>query len=239
MSPLRMSSDQSIDSISSDDPTHFSTKLISLLSFLDKIDDKSDKEERVIRGASSSTHVPLTDESKTNSILIQEKKYIWDHWDEEIQNVFPQKKYIWDDDEMAMLDEETKCLWNDWEGTAEEDVDVQLIGENPKGAQGEIVKAEVSDKQSKRCPIDARQQLQLLKSMSVEIQTRADAMKKQLEQKTMEVEELHAIRVQNESDHALKVISVKQEWKQRIEDVRAEHDKVNNSWRSFTFLFNS
>ncbi len=249
----------SINSVPSD-PTQFSSKLNSLLNFLEEINDKSDcithgKGEREIGGVSS-THMPLTcyadttnsalstsrmcvDEKKvdesnkirsSNPLLNCEKKHIWDDWDEVNRDTFCQKKYIWDDDELAMLDEETKCLWLNWEGTAK-DVDVQSSDNKPNATIGEIVTSEVtvSDKQSKRCPIDARQQLQLLKSMSEEVQTHAAGMKIQLEQKNRELEELHCIRVKNESEHALKMISAKQEWKQRIVDVNVDHEKASDS----------
>jgi len=258
-----MSSEKSIDSISSD-PARYSTKVNSLLNFLDQIDDLSDDITsgtvlREISGVSSSKfsltcHADTTnylarstsriceDEKKvdesikprsSNPHLLHEKKYIWDEWDEVIKDPFHQKKYIWDDDEMAKLDEETKYLWNDLEGTVE-DVDEQVIDENTEVTKDEIVEVKdaVPDKQSKRCPVDTRQQLQLLKSMSEEIQARADAMRLQLEQKTREVEELHSIRVKNEAEHVQKMISVKQEWKQRIEDVTAEHEKASDSLRS-------
>lgn len=239
-----MSSDKSIDSVSSD-PTLYSGKLNSLLNFLDEINDRSDDVTSVtgvreIRGVSS-TKFPITCHADTtkysarstsqicenekkvdepikslssNPHLIHEKKYIWDEWDEPRKDPIHQKKYIWDDDEIAKLDEETKCLWNDLEGAAE-DVDEQ--------------KNAVPDKRSKRCPVDARHQLQLLKSMSEEIQTRADAMKIQLEQKTREVEELHSVRVKSEAEHVQKMISLKQEWKQRIDDVKAGYEKASYS----------
>jgi hypothetical protein len=245
-----MSSDKSIISVSSG-PTQFSSKLNSLLNFLEEINDTSDgithgTGEREIGGVSS-THMPLichadttnsarstsrvcVDEKKvdksnktlsSNPLLNCEKKYIWDDWDEVNKDTFCQENYIWDDDEMAMLDEETKCLWINWEGTTKDEGIPLIIGE--------ILKTEVAapEKQSKRCPVDARQQLQLLKSMSEEVQTRTAAMKTQLDQKQREVEKLHSVRVKNESEHALKMISVKQEWKQRIEDVNVDHEKAS------------
>ena len=248
-----MSSDKSINSVSSG-PTQFSSNLNSLLNFLEEINDTSDgithgTGEREIGGVSS-THMPLTchadttnsarstsrvcvDEEKvdestktisSNPLLNCEKKYIWD---EVNKDTFCQENYIWDDDEMAMLDEETKCLWINWEGTTK-DEDIPLIDIKPNSTIGEILKTEVAaDKQSKRCPGDVRQQLQLLKSMSEEVQTRTAVMKTQLKQKQREVEELHSVRVKNESEHALKMISVKQEWKQRIEDVNVDHEKAS------------
>lgn len=222
-------SDKSIDSISSD-PARFSTKVNSLLNFLDEIDDRSDNSVR--RSSKLRVDEKRVDESNdpqsSNARLIREKKYVWDDWDEVLEkDTIHQKKYIWDDDEMAMLDEETKCLLNDWEGT--EHLDAQLIDDKPKVAKDES--DVVSGKQSKRCPADARLQLQLLKSMSEEVQTRADTMKTQLEQSTREVEDLHAIRIKNESDHVQKMILLKQVWKQRIEDVNAEHEKASDSSR--------
>lgn len=226
--PIEMS-DKSIDSISSD-PARFSTKVNSLLNFLDEIDDRSDNSVR--RSSQLCVDEKRVDESNNpqspNARLIREKKYVWDDWDEVLEkDPIHRKKYIWDDDEMAMLDEETKCLWNDWEGT--EHLDAQLIDDKPYVAKDES--DVVPGKQSKRCPADARLQLQLLKSMSEEVQTRADTMKTQLEQSTREVEDLHAIRIKNESDHVQKMILLKQVWKQRIEDVNAEHEKASDSSR--------
>ena len=54
-------------------------------------------------------------------------------------------------------------------------------------------------------------------------------MKLHLEQKSKVVENLHSIRVKNESEHVTKMKSVKQEWKKRLEGVNGDNDKVSRT----------
>lgn len=217
------------------DATAFSNKLESLLSFLDDLQNNDSYNEppsnydgREILGVTS-THVPCTSladimnlacdtsrpgeeeeghkdlhdcilastktHSSSKALISREKKYIWDEWEETVQ-----------DGAMVLLDIERNMA----------------PGDDPE----EYTKPS-------SMPADARQQLQLLKAMSEEIQTRASSMKIELEYKTKKVEELHALRVKNESVHVGRMKSMKQEWKTRLEDAKAEHDKV--SCLSITF----
>jgi len=120
-------------------------------------------------------------------------------------HVMREKKYIWDDwremgTGVVLLQDEHSTLAGD---------EVDELG-NPKGSS-----------------INAQQQLQELKSLSDEIQTRATAMKIELERKNKVVKELQSIRVNRETDHVQKIKSLKQKWKKRLEVATSERDMVS------------
>jgi hypothetical protein len=201
------------------DGSAISDKLESLLSFLDDLENNEscyvasvNDNRREIHGVDTTRHACtlLTDVTKTEKesggdiydcvlastktrspskpLANYEKKYIWDEWEETLQ-----------DGAVVLLDTDSKMT----------------SGNDPE----KYSKANVT-------PAFARQQLQQLRAMSEEIQTRASSMKIELEYKTKKVEELHALRVKNESDHVRRMTSIKQEWKTRLDDAKAEYDKV-------------
>jgi hypothetical protein len=217
------------------DGSAYSEKLESLLSFLDDLENNGSdnvneasvsNSRREIRGVDTTRRACtlLTDvtqkrdgdfhdcalastkaRSPPKPPANHEKKYIWDEWDETLQ-----------DGAMVLLDIDNKMTTgNDLE---------------------DYSKANAT-------PASARQQLQQLKAMSEEIQTRASSMKIELEYKTKKVEELHTLRVKNESDHIRRMKSIKQEWKTRLDDAKAEYDKVGGltitvwTWSSQFFRY--
>jgi hypothetical protein len=204
----------------SQDATTFSNKLESLLSFLDDLqnDDSlnelpSNYDEREILGVTSS-HVACTGPADiTNSARGTARLGEEEERDKDIYNcVFPSTETS--SSSKSLLIREKKYIWDEW---AELDVEQKM-------AHGDDHKESTK---SNSMPADARQQLQLLKAMSEEVQTRASSMKIELEYKAKKVEELHAIRVKTESDHVQRMKTMKQEWKERLKDAKAEHDKVS------------
>ena len=124
----------------------------------------------------------------------------------------------------TIVTREKKYIWEDWEETMQEG-EMVLIGSEPKMPSCDEIE-ERSCPPSNGLPVDAHQQLQELRSMSEEIQTRAAAMKIELDHKSKKVDELHSIRVKNESEHVETMKLVKQEWKKRIECAQVENDTV-------------
>ncbi|KAL7550907.1 hypothetical protein ACHAWF_014117 [Thalassiosira exigua] len=148
--------------------------------------------------SSSSHFVNATSKAeRSKPLVMREKKYIWDDWEE--------------DSLLASLDE---CF------------ELNDLADESMMTSGEEVEESLPQRSSKGVPANAHQQLQELRSMSQEIQARASTMRTNLEQKRKKVEELHSIRVQNESAHVQNMKSVKQEWKKRIDGVKSEHERV-------------
>ena len=217
--------------------TTFSNKLESLLSFLDDLQNtdscnelSSNYDGREIFGVTSS-HVACTGpadikNSASNTARLGEEE----ERDKDLHDcVVPSTKTS--SSSKSLLTREKKYIWDEWEETVQDgamvllDIDQQMApGDDPK----EYTK-------SNPMPADARQQLQLLKAMSEEVQTRASSMKIELDYKTKKVEELHELRVKTESDHVQRMKSMKQEWKTRLKDAKAERDEVRVCPISFGF----
>ena len=126
------------------------------------------------------------------------------------------KKYVWDDWEEASLLNSLDAL-----------CDKDLLDDPKPMPPGDNAEESATCKSSSNgLPANARQQLRDLQSMSEEIQTRAAAMKVEMEQKKKVVEELHSIRVKNEAEHVQKMKAVKNEWKKRLDGAKAEHDRA-------------
>jgi len=213
--------------------TTFSNKLESLLSFLDDLQNtdscnelSSNYDGREIFGVTSS-HVACADikNSTRNTARLGEEERDKDLLD----CVFPSTKTS--SSSKSLLTREKKYIWDEWEETVQDGAKV-LLDIEQQMAPGDDPK-EYS--KSNPTPDDARQQLQLLKAMSEEVQTRASSMKIELDYKTKKVKELHALRVKTESDHVQRMKAMKQEWKTRLEDAKAERDKVRVCPTSFGF----
>ena len=208
--------------------TTFSHKLESLLSFLDDLQNNdscnelcSNYDSREIFGVTSS-HVACTGPADvTNSARDTARLGEEEERDKDLHDcVFASTKTS--SSSKSLLTREKKYIWDEWEETVQDGVMV-LLDIEQNMAPGDDPKEYTK---SNPMPADARQQLQLLKAMSEEVQTRASSMKIELEYKTKKVEELHALRVKTESDHVQRMKSMKQEWKTRLEDAKAERDKV-------------
>lgn len=216
--------------------TTFSNKLASLLSFLDDLQNtdscnelSSNYDGREMFGVTSS-HVactgPAVIKNSANTARLGEEE----ERDKDLHDcVVPSTKTS--SSSKSLLTREKIYIWDEWEETVQDgamvllDIDRHMApGDDPK----EYTKSNLM-------PADARQQLQLLKAMSEEVQTRASSMKIELDYKTKKVEELHALRVKTESDHVQRMKSMKQEWKTRLEDAKAERDEVRVCPISFGF----
>ena len=162
---------------------------------------------------SSATHfVGAAKVDKRSKLALREKKYIWDDW--ESDSLLASLGACFEKIEMA----------DDEHSESGEEVGEANESSHP---QREANESSHPQRSSKTVPANAAQQLQELKSMSEEIQSRASTMRATLEEKRKKVEELHAIRVQNESAHVQKMKAAKQEWKKRIDAVKSENEKVS------------
>ncbi|KAL3821943.1 LOW QUALITY PROTEIN: hypothetical protein ACHAXA_004431 [Cyclostephanos tholiformis] len=207
----------------------FSDKLESLLSFLDDLEnndscnvDSNNDNRQGIRGVDTTRRACTVLTDVTNSAFGNAKSgYEEGRGDDLHDCILASTKTLTSSKLLANHDK--KYIWDEWEETLQDGTMVLLDIEKkmaPSDDPEESSKANAT-------PAYARQQLQQLKAMSEEIQTRASSMKIELEYKTKKVEELHALRVKNESDHVRRMKSIKQEWKTRLEDAKAEHDKVS------------
>lgn len=227
---LRVMEDDDVEG--SHSATTFSNKLASLLSFLDDLQNtdscnelSSNYDGREMFGVTSS-HVactgPAVIKNSANTARLGEEE----ERDKDLHDcVVPSTKTSSSSKSLLTRD------WDEWEETVQDgamvllDIDRHMApGDDPK----EYTKSNLM-------PANARQQLQLLKAMSEEVQTRASSMKIELDYKTKKVEELHALRVKTESDHVQRMKSMKQEWKTRLEDAKAERDEVRVCPISFGF----
>ena len=225
----------------------YSDKLSSLLNYLDEqnndsiISNKYDDSGGEIGGVTSSTHdapartglVDITNASERRSAFSrssEEKKKLKDNND--IVSASNESKTHRRRSKQLYVTREKKYIWDDWETTEDGDIvslnTQETVSNMPSGDALEQEKKSTPTP-SNSLPIDMERQLAELKLMSEEIQTRSNAMKLELEHKTKKVEELHSIRVKNESEHVQKMKSVKQEWKKRIESAKEEQERV--SWR--------
>ena len=122
-----------------------------------------------------------------------------------------------------------KYIWDDWEETDKGGMVCirDSVGTDTRRESGES-KMTTGDSQEES--IEAtRHQLKELKVMSEEIQNRAASMKSQLEEKSKTVEELHSIRVKNESEHVQRMKILAKDWSKRFGDLKSKHSKVRNS----------
>ena len=222
-------------------PRRYSDKLSSLLNYLDEqnndsiISNKYDDSGGEIGGVTSSTHdapartglVDITNASERRSAFSrssEEKKKLKDNSD--IVSASNESKTH--RRRSLHVTREKKYIWDDWETTEDGDIvslnTQETVSNMPSG---DALEQEKKTTPSNSLPVDMERQLAELKLMSEEIQTRSTAMKLELEHKTKKVEELHSIRVKNESEHVQKMKSVKQEWKKRIESAKEEHERVS------------
>lgn len=104
-----------------------------------------------------------------------------------------EKKYVWEKEWDDLLQEDPS-----------DDEEVPAHREKPDAPPGERL-PEKNTPPGERLPVNARQQLQELKALSAEIQTKATALRIELEHKTNKVEQLHSLRVKSEADHVQKV----------------------------------
>lgn len=234
-------------------PRRYSDKLSSLLNYLDEqndsiISNRYDDSGGEIGGVTSSTHdiipvrtglVDITNASERRSAFSrssEEKKKLKDNND--IVSASNESKTHRRRSKQLYVTREKKYIWDDWETTEDGDIvslnTQETVSNMPSGDALEQEK-KTTPSNINSLPVDMERQLAELKLMSEEIQTRSTAMKLELEHKTKKVEELHSIRVNNESEHVQKMKSVKQEWKKRIESAKEEHQRV--SWRSIFYEY--
>ena len=222
----------------------YSDKLSSLLNYLDEqnndsiISNKYDDSGGEIGGVTSSTHdapartglVDITNASERRSAFSrssEEKKKLKDNSDI-VSASSSESKTHRRRSKPQHVTREKKYIWDDWETTEDGDiVSLQDKETTSNMSSGDVLEQEKKTAPSNSLPVDMERQLAELKLMSEEIQTRSNAMKLELEHKTKKVEELHSIRVNNESEHVQKMKSVKQEWKKRIESAKEEHERVS------------
>ena len=222
----------------------YSDKLSSLLNYLDEqndsiISNRYDDSGGEIGGVTSSTHdiipvrtglVDITNASERRSAFSrssEEKKKLKDNNDI-VSASSSESKTHRRRSKPQHVTREKKYIWDDWETTEDGDIvslnTQETVSNMPSG---DALEQEKKTTPSNSLPVDMERQLAELKLMSEEIQTRSNAMKLELEHKTKKVEELHSIRVKNESEHVQKMKSVKQEWKKRIESAKEEHERVS------------
>ena len=228
-------------------PRRYSDKLSSLLNYLDEqnndsiISNKYDDSGGEIGGVTSSTHdsipvrtglVDITNASERRSAFSrssEEKKKLKDNNDI-VSASSSESKTHRRRSKPQHVTREKKYIWDDWETTEDGDIvslnTQETVSNMPSGDALEQEKKSTPTP-SNSLPIDMERQLAELKLMSEEIASRSTAMKLELEHKTKKVEELHSIRVKNESEHVQKMKSVKQEWKKRIESAKEEHERVS------------
>jgi hypothetical protein len=185
----------------------YSDKLESLLNFLDleengENDSRTPSSTRAGAGLVDITNTSLSkpcEEEKANKDGQQMSK--------SLVNNDKKKSYIWDN-------------WGE-----EATQDGETISLEPKtssgGGEKSCAVANVT------LPANMQKQLAELKAMSYEIQTKAAAMKIELEHKTDKVEELHSIRVKHESEHVERMKAIQREGKKRINTVKDEHERVS------------
>ncbi|KAL3782973.1 hypothetical protein HJC23_003129 [Cyclotella cryptica] len=116
-----------------------------------------------------------------------------------------------------------RYVWDEWE---ERDLvrDMSLNDGVPAGK----TKHEMAAGDNKTESVSrARQQLISLKAMGEEIHARAASLKSSLEEKNIEIERLHCLRIQNEADHVKAMKSLKRQWKERKIEMKTKHDEAS------------
>ena len=222
-------------------PSQYSEKLQSLLDFLDEHDGAADYN---VRGGpkpppSATRRVSacgggLADitncgqsTSDARASLAGEKeealKDIGDHIDANVRPRGSSKNHVMRD---------KKYIWDDWSETGDGGMIFLQEESSAPAGRGVPKSSENGDSIENTVPDNAHEQLRELKLMSLELSTRATAMKIEMEQKRREVEELHSIRVKNESAHVERMKSVKQEWKKRVEVATAECDRITSEQKT-------
>lgn len=117
-----------------------------------------------------------------------------------------------------------KYIWDDWEETNDGHL-VQL--RDLAIADNEVSKVSNTQTTGDSQRETARRQLQDIKAIGEEIQSRAFNMKEELVEKSLLVEELHSTRVQNEADHVKQMKCLKKQWKEKFEEAKSKHEKVS------------
>ena len=184
----------------------YSDKLESLLNFLDL----EENGENDIRTKSSTRAAGLVD--ITNTSLSKPRE-------EEKANKDGQQM----SKSLVNNDKKKSYIWDDWGEEATQDG--ETISLEPKTSSGGGEKSCAVENVT--LPANMQKQLAELKAMSDEIQTKAAAMKIELEHKTDKVEELHSIRVKHESEHVERMKAIQREGKKRIDTVKGEHKRVS------------
>lgn len=130
----------------------------------------------------------------------------------------------------SLTRDKKKYIWDDWEET--KDGDIVCIqdddGEERSTDAGQCMESTIGcDDDIKEDPvIAARRQIQELNAMGEEIRNKVALMKSEMEEKSKLVEELHSLRVKNESDHVQKMKNLKTDWTKKIDDIKTKHNKV-------------
>jgi hypothetical protein len=132
-------------------------------------------------------------------------------------------------DEKAACNKAKRYIWDDWEETLDGQIvllrDVQL--DKPAGLVLQLSNTKMAAGEDKTEAMAAT--LKDLKAMSKEIQSRAATLKTELEAKKAEVEELHAIRIQNEAEHVKRMKSLKRQLKERSGEMKTKHDQASHT----------